>query len=83
MESQFRHLGMQLKLDNGIFYLLSDYTVCKEGEHLTPEQSKMIKHLGIQMDEFKINIHAYIHCKTGKFEENELLVNENKNIEMK
>jgi len=42
MESQFRQLGLQLKLEGGRFYLLSDYVVCQEGEHLTPDQTKMI-----------------------------------------
>jgi mRNA turnover protein 4 len=42
MESQFRQLGLQIKLESGKFYLLDDYVVCKEGELLTPEQSKMI-----------------------------------------
>jgi mRNA turnover protein 4 len=42
MESQFRQLGLQVKLDNGKYYVLSDYVVCKEGEFLSPEQSKMI-----------------------------------------
>jgi mRNA turnover protein 4 len=42
MESQFRQLGLQIKLEGGKFYLLSDYVVCREGENLTPEQSKMI-----------------------------------------
>jgi mRNA turnover protein 4 len=42
MESQFRQLGLQIKLDGGKFYLLSDYVVCKEGSPLTPEQTKMI-----------------------------------------
>jgi mRNA turnover protein 4 len=42
MESQFRQLGLQLKLEGGKFYLLSDYVVCQEGEHLTADQTKMI-----------------------------------------
>jgi hypothetical protein len=42
MESQFRQLGMQIKLESGRFYLLTDYIVCQEGENLTPDQSKMI-----------------------------------------
>jgi hypothetical protein len=41
MESQLRALGLQIKLDNGKYYVLSDYTVCTEGENLTPEQSKV------------------------------------------
>jgi mRNA turnover protein 4 len=42
MESQLRQLGVQVKLDNGKFYVLSEYTVCEEGKQLTPEQTKMI-----------------------------------------
>ena len=42
MENQFRQLGLKVKLVDSLWYLLSDYTVCKEGEKLTPDQSKMI-----------------------------------------
>jgi mRNA turnover protein 4 len=42
MESQLRALGLQIKLDNGKYYMLSDYVVCEEGKALTPEQTKMI-----------------------------------------
>ena len=42
MESQFRQLGLKVKLVDAKWYLLSDYVVCKEGEKLTPDQSKMI-----------------------------------------
>ena len=72
MEGQFRQLGIKLKLDNGKYCLLDDFTVCEEGKPLTPEQSKMIKHLGIYMDEFKIDIQAYLG-ENGQFE----IVNKN------
>ncbi len=42
MESQFRQLGLQIKLDNGKYYLLDDYVVCEEGKEITADQSKMI-----------------------------------------
>jgi len=42
MESQLKNLGLQVKLESGKYYLLSDYVVCNEGQGLTPEQSKMI-----------------------------------------
>ena len=42
MEGQFRQLGLKVKLVDAKWYLLSDYTVCKEGEKLSPDQSKMI-----------------------------------------
>lgn len=66
MESQFRQLGVSLKLENGKFIVLADYTVCKQGEPLTPEQAMMVKHLGIQMDEFKFYIMAFL-SKGGEF----------------
>lgn len=68
MESQFRQLGLQIKLESGKFYLLSDYVVCEEGKALTADQSKMIRHLGIQMDEFKIVMKAYL-SKNGEYTE--------------
>ena len=68
MESQFRQLGMNIKVDNGKFCLLEDYIVCQKDKPLTPEQSKMIKHLGIQLDEFKIYIKAYLG-NNGEFVE--------------
>jgi biotin operon repressor len=42
MESQLRQLGLQVKLESGKYYLLSDYVACQEGEPLTPDQAKMI-----------------------------------------
>jgi mRNA turnover protein 4 len=68
MESQLRQIGLQIKLDNGKYYVLSNYVICEEGKPLTPEQAKMVNHLGIQMDEFKINILAHLN-KSGHFEE--------------
>ena len=77
MESQLRQLGLQVKLESGKYYLLSDYVVCEKGEALTPDQAKMIvkffinyiqKHLGIQMDEFKIYVLSYL-TKNGEYKE--------------
>lgn len=42
MESQLRQLGLQVKLVDAKWYLLSDYDVCIEGKPLTADQSKMI-----------------------------------------
>ena len=68
MESQFRQLGMNIKIDDGKFCLLDDYIVCQEGKELTPDQSKMCKHLNIYLDEFKIYIKAYLG-NNGLFKE--------------
>ena len=66
MESQFRQLGLSIKLENSKFIVLADYTLCKEGQPLSPEQAMMVKHLGIQMDEFKFFINAHL-SKGGEF----------------
>ena len=66
MESQFRQLGLSIKLENSKFIVLADYILCKEGQPLSPEQAMMVKHLGIQMDEFKFFINAYL-SKGGEF----------------
>lgn len=68
MESQFRQIGLNVKLDNGKFYLLDEFIVCEEGKPLNANQSRMIKHLGIYMDEFKIYIKAYLG-NNGEFVE--------------
>ena len=68
MESQFRQLGMNIKIDDAKFCLLDDYIVCQEGKELTPDQSKMCKHLNIYLDEFKIYIKAYLG-NNGLFKE--------------
>lgn len=66
MESQFRQLGVNLKLDKGKFVILSDFVVCETGSALTPEQAMMVKHLGIQMDEFRFDFLAYVK-KGGEY----------------
>ena len=68
MESQFRQLGMSVKVDNGKFCLLDDYIVCQKDKPLTADQSKMCKHLNIYLDEFKIYIKAYLG-NNGQFVE--------------
>jgi len=68
MESQFRLLGVHLKLDNSKFIILNDYVLCEAGKPIKPEQAKMIKHLGIKLDEFKITVVAYL-TKNGEFKD--------------
>ena len=42
LEPQLRQLGLPTKLDRGVPTLLSDYTVCKEGDLITPEQARLL-----------------------------------------
>ncbi|PFH33179.1 mRNA turnover 4 (MRT4) family protein [Besnoitia besnoiti] len=61
LEQRFRSLGIPTLLKNGKIILLGDYTVCKKGQPLTPEQAQILKHLGVKMAEFHINLLAEWH----------------------
>jgi hypothetical protein len=42
----------------GVVYLTEEYTVCREGDTLTPEQARLLKLLDWKMAEFKISFQA-------------------------
>ncbi|KAJ3300780.1 mRNA turnover 4 [Borealophlyctis nickersoniae] len=67
MEPQLRALGMPTALVNGVVTLRTDFTICKEGEALTPEQAQLLKHFYIQMAEFHVKFVCY--WTDGKFHE--------------
>ncbi|VDM38936.1 unnamed protein product [Toxocara canis] len=53
MEPQLRKLGLPVKLDKGVVTLLSNFTVCNEGDHLSAEQARILKLLGYKMSIFQ------------------------------
>lgn len=56
-------LALPTKLDNGKIVFLCDYTVCEKGETLDSRQAHILKLLGIEMAEFKVEIIAAAHKK--------------------
>uniref|UniRef100_A0A0G4GX41 Ribosome assembly factor mrt4 n=1 Tax=Chromera velia CCMP2878 TaxID=1169474 RepID=A0A0G4GX41_9ALVE len=56
METQFRQLGLPTILKNGAIHLLGNYTVCTEGEALTPAAAQLLKKLDVKTTRFKVNI---------------------------
>merc|ERR1719297_57985 len=68
MEPQLRQLGMPVQLVKGQVTLLADMTVCNEGDVLTSEQARILKLLGHQHAEFKLNIVSGWNKAEGKFE---------------
>ncbi|XP_077384643.1 mRNA turnover protein 4 homolog [Festucalex cinctus] len=68
MEPQLRQLGLPTALKKGVVTLLKDYTVCKSGDVLTPEQARILKLLGIEMAEFRVTIKCMWSSETGAFE---------------
>ncbi|XP_034022106.1 mRNA turnover protein 4 homolog [Thalassophryne amazonica] len=69
MEPQLRQLGLPTALKKGVVTLLQDYKVCKEGDTLTPEQARILKLLGIEMAEFKVQIKCMWNSQTCNFDD--------------
>ncbi|CAB3374983.1 Hypothetical predicted protein [Cloeon dipterum] len=59
MEPQLRQLGLPTALKKGVVILTKEYTVCKEGDILNPEQARILKYLGEQMADFKMTVRAF------------------------
>lgn len=56
MYELFKKLGLNLKIQSGQLHLLEPFTVAKEGQIITPEQAKLMKHLSIESVEFKVSL---------------------------
>jgi len=56
LERRFRTLGVPTKLNNGQIEILGDYTVCREGEVLSPEQARILALLEDKMANFSIGL---------------------------
>ena len=54
-------------LHEGVITLLKEHVVCKPGETLTPEQTRLLKLMDYPMAEFKLNMIA-MWSKNGTFE---------------
>lgn len=67
IEPHLRKLGMPTSLQKGIVTLIGEYTVCKKGQTLTPEQAKILKLLGRPLAKFKVNVEC-CYLKDGGFE---------------
>ncbi|KAJ3082181.1 mRNA turnover 4 [Quaeritorhiza haematococci] len=67
MEPQLRALGMPTKLVVGVVTLDRDYTICEEGDTLTPEQAQLLKHFYNQMAVFHVDL--LYHWTDGTFTE--------------
>ncbi|CAK9817443.1 mRNA turnover protein 4 homolog [Anthophora plagiata] len=54
IEPHLRQLGMPTALQKGVVTLIKEYTVCKKGQALTPEQARILKLLDKQLATFKL-----------------------------
>jgi mRNA turnover protein 4 len=65
IEPQLRKLGMPTHLDKGVVALLQDFTVCTDGDALTPEQAKILKLLHLTLIDFKVQLLCCWQKKNG------------------
>ena len=54
IEPHLRQLGMPTALQKGMVTLIKEYTVCKEGQTLTPEQARIL-----------VNMSFHVQCQTS------------------
>ncbi|XP_076282650.1 ribosomal protein LP0-like [Lasioglossum baleicum] len=54
IEPHLRQLGMPTALQKGVVTLIKEYTVCKKGQTLTPEQARILKLLDRPLATFKL-----------------------------
>lgn len=67
IEPQLRQLGMPTELKKGVVNLMQHYTVCKAGDKLTSEQSRILKLLDHKQAQFKLNMIAVWSREDGAF----------------
>jgi len=67
IEPQLRQLGMPSCLQKGVVTLLKPFTVCNEGDTLTPEQAKILKLLAMPTVNFLIRIQCAWKKATAEF----------------
>lgn len=61
-EPTLRSLHLPVTLKKGVVTLLDDYSVCKKGDVLTPENAKICELLGIKMADFRVEL----ECRWSK-----------------
>ncbi|OAD52222.1 mRNA turnover protein 4 like protein, partial [Eufriesea mexicana] len=54
IEPHLRQLGMPTALQKGVVTLIKEYTICKKGQALTPEQARILKLIDKPLATFKL-----------------------------
>jgi mRNA turnover protein 4 len=61
MEPHLRDLGLPTKLVDAVVHLNQDHVVCRKGDKLTPNQCRILRHLGMEMSAFRLFLIASWH----------------------
>ena len=56
MEPTLRKNGMPTKLNRGVIELLADHTLCKEGDHISPQGAILLRLFGHELATFKLDL---------------------------
>ena len=48
-----------MKLNRGVVELLRETVICEEGDELSPEQARLLKHFEHKMAEFRVDMVAH------------------------
>lgn len=72
MEPLLRSLGLTTTLKKGVIHLLKPYTICSNGDTLTPEQAKLLKLFQRPLAQFQIKVKAHWNKKTEQVQVFEL-----------
>lgn len=59
MEPELRKLGLHTSLRKGVVTLDTDYTICKKGDKLKPEQARLLKLFEIMQAEFQVKVKVH------------------------
>ncbi|KAH9939816.1 ribosomal protein L10-domain-containing protein [Amylocystis lapponica] len=65
-EPQLRKLGLRTSMKRGVPTLDMPHTVCEKGKVLTPEQTQLLKLVGIKMVMFKVGLRARWTAANGE-----------------
>lgn len=66
MVESLRGLGLPVDLKKGVVVVNQNYTICKKGQVLTPEQAKLLVHFDHKIAEFKLT--PLCHWSKGSYE---------------
>lgn len=67
MTETLRKLGMPVRLDKGKVVLESDYTICKAGDNITPEQGRLLKHFDHLLATFRFHLMSMWERESQKY----------------
>eukprot|EP00697_Spironema_sp_BW2_P010310 gnl/Spiro4/25475_TR12706_c0_g3_i1.p2 gnl/Spiro4/25475_TR12706_c0_g3~~gnl/Spiro4/25475_TR12706_c0_g3_i1.p2 ORF type:complete len:225 (+),score=29.82 gnl/Spiro4/25475_TR12706_c0_g3_i1:60-734(+) len=57
-EPMIRGLGLPTAVRDGKIVVVKEHVVCREGDVLTPDQCKILKHLGLELSVFSVELVA-------------------------